>query len=61
MTAWLIRNLEDLLLLLGACLIVRGVALVSIPAAWIVSGILLIAFAFMLAKEKNAASEKLTQ
>lgn len=49
-------DLSDWLLLLGAACIVCGVAQINIPAAWITAGILLIAFAFLIAKEVNNAS-----
>lgn len=49
-------DLSDALLLLGAACIVCGVAQINIPAAWITAGILLIAFAFLIAKESQNAS-----
>ena len=49
-------DLSDWLLLFGAACIVCGVAQINIPAAWITAGLLLIAFAFLIAKEVNNAS-----
>lgn len=49
-------DLSDWFLLLGATSIVCGVAQINIPAAWIVAGVLLIAFAFLIAKEITNAS-----
>jgi hypothetical protein len=50
----------DLLLLTGAACIVWGVAQIYVPAAWIVSGIFIISFSFLIAKERanNASSAK---
>lgn len=50
-------DLSDWILLLGAACIVYGVAQINIPAAWITAGVLLIAFACLIAKEvENATS-----
>ena len=46
------------LALLGAALIVSGVALVSIPAALIVGGALLILFAFLVERVANERSKR---
>ena len=43
---------SDVLLALGALLIVRGVSMISLPAAWIVAGMFLIAYAYLIANEK---------
>jgi hypothetical protein len=42
----------DVLLVLGAICITVGIAQIYIPAAWIAFGVFLIAFAFLIAKEK---------
>lgn len=53
-------DLTDILLLTGAACIVFGVSLISIPAAWIAAGVFIIAFSFLIAKERaaNASSAK---
>lgn len=53
-------DLTDFLLLLGSACVVWGIALIYIPAAWIAAGIIMIVFAFLIAKERanNASSEQ---
>lgn len=53
-------DLTDWLLLIGAALIVCGIAQIFIPAAWIAAGMFMIAFAFLIAKERveDASFEK---
>ena len=50
----------DLLLLTGAACIVCGIAQIYIPAAWIAAGVFIIAFSFLIAKERanNASAAK---
>jgi hypothetical protein len=48
----LLNYLDDLLLLLGAACMVCGVAMLSVPAAWITAGILLAAFGILIGKYK---------
>ena len=50
----------DGLLLIGAACIVTGVSQIYIPAAWIMAGIFIIAFSFLIARERanNASSAK---
>lgn len=52
---------SDVLLALGALLIVRGVSMISLPAAWIVAGMFLITYAYLIANEKakHASTAKL--
>jgi hypothetical protein len=45
-------DLTDAMLFLGAICITAGIAQIYIPAAWIAFGVFLIAFAFLIAKEK---------
>lgn len=52
---WLANNLDNLLLLLGSALIVIGVAQWSIPAAFITAGIVCIAYAVLIAKDRANA------
>lgn len=47
--AWLKEMMVDVLWLGGAAGIVYGVALVSIPAAWVVGGVLAIALGGVIA------------
>ena len=58
--SWLNNHLDDLLLLFGAACIVWGVAEIHVPTARIVAGVILIAFAFLITKERadHASSEK---
>lgn len=49
------KYLEDVLFLLGAGSLVAGVALLSVPAAFISGGILLMAMAFIIGKAKASA------
>jgi len=53
----IIRYLEELLLTIGTLAIINGVRLLSVPAAWIVGGILLIAWAFLWAKANQPIVE----
>lgn len=49
----------DGLLVIGIACIVYGIALIFVPAAWIAAGVFIIAFAFLIAKERaNASSTK---
>ncbi len=63
MKQWLNLYLDDVLLVIGAVLIVRGVMLFSIPAAWIAAGIAIIIFAYLRENEKaqNAITEKFAE
>jgi uncharacterized membrane protein len=44
------NHIDDLLLAVGTCAITYGVFLLSLPAAFIVGGLLLIAWAFLWAR-----------
>lgn len=54
------KYLEDALFLLGAGSLVTGVAYLSIPAAFIVAGVLMMAMAFIVGKAK-ASSRKASE
>ncbi len=43
-------HLDDLFLLLGMSLLIYGIHLISIPAAYIVAGVLVMGFSFLLAR-----------
>jgi hypothetical protein len=45
-----IKHLDDLFLLLGMSLLIYGIHLISIPAAFIAAGVLLMGFSFLLAR-----------
>lgn len=51
MKANLKKNLDDVLLIAGCVCIVLGVALLSIPAAFITAGVSLIGFGFLVGKK----------
>jgi len=44
------NHLDDLFLLLGMSLLIYGIHLISIPAAYIVAGVLVMGFSFLLAR-----------
>ncbi len=43
-------HMDDLFLLLGMSLLIFGIHLISIPAAFIAAGVLLMGFSFLLAR-----------
>jgi uncharacterized membrane protein HdeD (DUF308 family) len=45
-----LKHLDDLFLLLGMCLLIFGIHLISTPAAFIAAGVLLMGFSFLLAR-----------
>lgn len=47
-----IQLFDDLLLLVGGTCIIYGLALISIPAAWVFAGVFLIAFGVLIGKVK---------
>jgi len=47
--------------LLGFCLVVAGIALLSVPAAFIVAGSMLIGYAFLADRAAAAASARAPQ
>jgi len=53
------KFLDDILILSGCILVVYGVSLIYIPAAWIAAGVLFIGFGviFGIGNEKNAIKE----
>lgn len=53
------KFLDDILILIGCVLVVYGVSLIYIPAAWITAGILFVAFGvlFGIGNEKNTNKE----
>lgn len=46
------KYFTDLLLIIGAALIVAGVAMIHVPAAFIVGGLQVIGFAYLVEREK---------
>lgn len=49
---WLARQAPDLLSLVGTVALVRGVALLSAAAAWIVAGVLALGLGLLAAKRE---------
>jgi hypothetical protein len=49
---WRSLDHSDILLFMGAGCIVYGIRLIYTPAAWISAGVLLVVFAFLIAKDR---------